>query len=500
MRQAFVCLLIATLGIAAEPPGGFYKNTTWGFKVRVPKDWSAGAVPATEMWIASKHLGKRELEAQTPKTWDRMRPEMWVIGFPKNRKVGEAYEGYEEYVKKHVDIDWGMHDFTKKTSTTIDGVKVSIFEIGPTKESREVPRKCIAWVYHFDDIDFAIHFQVFEMYFDNYESSFRGCMKSFKRIKRKRAIPGTEEDTEVVDLSKMTPEELERHERELLEKRFRSEIDALGDGWKHKRSANFLVLSNANKEFTRETTVHAEAVRAHLDKFLGDKQPGYIKPAIIRIFPNDDARNAYSKNAEGTTDILIAAGHGWEKDNALESVNRAILAAWLKGRHELLPDVVPGWMATALNKYMDMVRTKGKRIIFSHEDWDRDQIRLDIKKGEVVPVAVILGAEKGDATASSLQTRNFGYWLLTKGNRGKYKDLVRKYIAMLLVHIRTAEQEQRSKVPEDKKDSVEIDEWVAAEVKTKLPEVRQGAFDDLFQSWKPKDWAKFHKLWLSHAK
>ena len=109
--------------------------------------------------------------------------------------------------------------------------------------------------------------------------------------------------------------------------------------------------------------------------------------------------------------------------------------------------MIPGWLSVALKKYMSMVRSKGKRITFTNEDWDRDSMRLAIKKNEYTDVINLIGRrlkDVGDGTnldsyKREAQERSFGFWLLTKGNRGKHKHLIRNYLAALLNSIQTHE-------------------------------------------------------------
>ena len=89
MRYAWLALTLAVLlapATAGDAAGAYFKNEAWGYKVRVPKGWRQAAMSADEEWIASKHIGKRELEAKKSKWWTREEPEMWVIGFPHVRK------------------------------------------------------------------------------------------------------------------------------------------------------------------------------------------------------------------------------------------------------------------------------------------------------------------------------------------------------------------------------------------------------------------------------
>ena len=99
MRNAWVLLVLAAAVNAGEPPGDFFENRSFGFKLRVPKDWRE--VPTDQTWIASKHLGKRELDAQRGTHWSRGTPELWVVAFPKGEdKMGNPYTDYRDFVTK----------------------------------------------------------------------------------------------------------------------------------------------------------------------------------------------------------------------------------------------------------------------------------------------------------------------------------------------------------------------------------------------------------------
>jgi hypothetical protein len=516
--------------LAGEPPGAFFKNSTWGYRVKTPKGWRQAALATDEMWVASKHLGKRELEAVKTEFWSREEPEMWVIGFPHTRKADAVkiqYRDYEDFVRRQEDfLDWseGGYDLSGKKDIKIDGVTVTTYDIKAKEGARDrAPRRVVAWVYHFDDADFAVQFKILDEHYDRYAATFRACLKSFRRIKRTRAIPGTGTGEpaapDAKELERLSPEDRERALKDATERRFRKEIDALQEGWKHQRSKHFLVLTNADPKFVRSTVAHAEAVRVHLEKFLGEKKAGYVPPGILRIFATDGERDAYQEAGGGkgglVSEVLVVFGHGYVKDNEFEGVNRALLSQWLGARHELLEDSLPDWVSVALKKYMDMVRTKGKRITFTNEDWDRDSMRLAIKKELYLPAEeLVMRGLKGhsesrpiDSGDRDLQRRSFGFWLLTKGNRGKHKNLIRDYLAALLQAIEAVEAgylaEALAKSEKDGKpdpDAPSEREWARGEAKLKLGEIRQTAFDRIFGKWGAKDWQRLTKAWLSEAK
>jgi hypothetical protein len=469
---SFVLAVLAAPSPAREAPGGFFKNEAFGYKVRVPKEWRLAALPPDEALIASKHLGKRELEAAKSRHWAREAPEMWVIAL--SHRGGPAAD-YRDFIQQQADIiAWGQgYAFTVEKDTTVGGVKVTQYEIGIAKEHRgdEAPRRVVTWVYHFDDFDFAVQFKILDEHYSDYAASFRGCLRSFKRIPRTKALPGAnvEEagggaDTEG-EQAGLSPEEQKRARQQAIERRFQQEIDDLPEGWKHRRTRGYLVLFNAAEEFVRETITHADAVLAHLEKTFG---PATVEPAILRIFATDGEREAYSMGEHGqaVTEILVVFGHGYVRDNEYEKLNRALFSRWCAARHAQLEGSLPRWLAGGMEKYMDMVRTKGRRITFANDDWLRDEMRLKISKGDYVPLEQLIGGG-----GSEDQSKSVVYWLMTKGSRGKYKNLVRTYLQHLLDGLASGAQD-----------------------------VARVARERTFDGWDAKDWSRFTKAWLGHAK
>ena len=114
MRSVVIAIVLCTAAFAGEPPGSYYVNETWGFKVKVPKGWSQAAVADDKGWIASKHLGKRDLEGRLEdRDWMTMeQPEMWVVAFPHAKAGGtqNPSESYTDYITRSSEFinfgDW----------------------------------------------------------------------------------------------------------------------------------------------------------------------------------------------------------------------------------------------------------------------------------------------------------------------------------------------------------------------------------------------------------
>ncbi|NJN14127.1 MAG: hypothetical protein HC813_00180 [Planctomycetes bacterium] len=568
IRWALFALCCFAPGLfAGDAPGGYHSDEAWGYKVRTPQGWTEAALSADENWIASKFLGKRELEAKNSQYWTRETPEMWVIGFPHARKeeVGARkvdrgdydeiqfdapYKDYKDFIKRNKNfLSWegGGYFFSKEEETEIGGVPVTQYEI-KMEQMVNTPRRVVAWVYHFEDIDFAIQFKIIEDYFPEFESGFEGCMKTLKRVKRTKALPGASRTgskiVEEIDIDRLPPEERKKALKEAVERKFKREEEALPKDWKIKRTKNYLVLYNSSDKFMNQMMSHVEVVRDHIEDLFGGVGADYVPPGIVRIFASDVEQSAYHSSTSNPWGIVrelsIVEGHGWEKDNAYESINRGIFSQWLYYRNKLLDQNMPGWLSSGLDKYFQMVRTKGRRITFSNEDWGRDQMRLSIKKGEYVPLRDLLSSGVWDAAEASgneaevisgwqrhSQAQSVVYWLMTEGNRGKYKGIVRDYLSTLIVIVEEAEAEYQAKMAKIKAEeeaakmaaeekAKEIDDeseeiaegefdagkrWeeMAKAFKEKRAEILTQSFERAFTGWDDRDWERFTKAWVNHA-
>ena len=544
---------------AGDAAGAYFTNERWGYKVRVPKGWTQAAMSADEKWIASKHLGKRPLEAKNSQYWTRETPEMWVIGFPHIRRgerrakrvegatsteliVNNPYTDYKDFIKRNRGfLTWerGGYYFSKEEETEINGVKVTQYEIAMEKMVN-TKRRVIAWVYHYDDIDFAIQFKILDDHYKGSKRGFAGCLKSFKRAERTKALPGSattgKKIVEDEDLDKLSPEERKRALEDQVKRKYQREIDALPKGWKTREFEHYLMLYNCQEKFARRTGAHAEAVRAHLDKLFGAVGDRFVPKAIIRIFSSSAEQNAYHSSTRSMWDnvqeITVVQGAGWEKDWAFGRVNSSVFSVWLYYRNKNLTSNMPSWLRSGLYKYMNMLRTKGKRIDFSNEDWDRDRMRLQITKGAYAPLKeLIAGAaakQKQDGAGSwerHQQAESLVYWLMTKGNRGKYKNLIKNYLFYLTIVVQDVQleyEEKLGKLKDEEKaakaassvdpDSEEEDEdedafdpskhqeELIALYKEKRKEILEESFKRTFGTWTDKDWKRFTKAWVGYAK
>jgi len=540
-----VALLLCAGPALPQSAGGYYKNEQWGYKVRVPDDFKEAALSASEEWIASKHTATRLLYAKRSEFYEADYPQMWVIGFPHNRqqergaKVSKddgttkitfknPYKDYKDFVKRERWFVGGGYYFAEEEEDTVHGMKVTKYVIKVEKMVSS-PYRIVAWVYHGEDIDFAVQCKVLEDYYKKYRRAFDICLNSFRRIQRTEALPGTattgKRVVEEVDESKLSPAELKKHRKEKFEKTLARETDALPDDWFIERSDHHVVMSNGSRKYAREVLQHADAIRNYLEDTFGKVGSDYVPPGIVRIFETSAELSAYHRSTttnwfDWAEQVTVSEEHArGRKSWALEPISDGVTGQYLSYRNKLLHSNMPWWFRAGLERHMRFARTKGRRVEIKPDEYDREYIKKIIKDGKAVPIKDLF-MKGDDERAYGYQCGSVISYLLTRGNRGKWRNMISKYMANLVVAIEEAQAEYEKAQGKFKADmessmidtgeetedeSGEGDEgeraWDALKkaMAERTKTIRQIAFERTFGHLKDRDWERLHRRWLSHA-
>jgi len=570
LPRLVICgLLVCAAGRlhAGEPAGKYYSNKRWGFKVRIPSHWITAALSADEEWIACKHFAKKELQAKKTIWWETSRPEMWVIGFPHARQQERGarkfedeqkrksvitfknpYKDYKDFLKRERWYAGGGYFFTEEEKGEHAGMKVTKYEIRVDKMVA-APFRIKTWVYHFPDVDYAVQFKVYEAYFRGYKKTFLTCLRSFKRIERTKALPGgaTTGDKKVfedIDEDDLTPEERAKLRRDKVLQKYQREIDNLPKGWHHRKTDHFLVMSNASKKYTKDVLRHSKAIRGYLDETFGTLGVEYVPPAIIRIFKTYPELKAYRSGtrrfwSSRVTQVLMTEG------DDLDDVNWDLTSQFFHNKNKDLDWNMPRWIDTGLNQHMSFARTKGKKVTFVFDSWDKDDLRTLLKNDEAIPLRELISGlheekDKGldlkggididklmKSSRQGTQAGSVVTYLLTKGNKGKLKGALANYMKALIAAIEEAEaeyekttdaireevereaQEKAAEKPpssdEEEEDEEESEEESEADkerakkyreaMKLKKKTIREKAFLAAFSHLTDKDWKRIDRSW-----
>jgi hypothetical protein len=167
-------------------------------------------------------------------------------------------------------------------------------------------------------------------------------------------------------------------------------------------------------------------------------------------------------------------------------------------RHPQLEETLPGWFREGLNKYMGMLRTKGKRIGFANDDWDRDEIRLQIKREAYEELHALMSrdfTDEGRANSAledqdrTRQVRVVVLWLMRQGNSGKSKNVVKDVVLAVAAELDRVEAEL-AKMPEENRPTIE----------SRRAEIRKTGWKKVLGGWDEGDWGRLTTTWLGYSK
>ena len=542
------CALLVTSAPAdaADKPGKTYKNDVWGFKVRYPNKWITVNMSSKEQWIAAKFLGRRELYGAKGEGWGET-PEMWVIAFPharkrqrgaKREKVTESltlitienpYKNYKDFVKREKRLTTeGGYYYSREDESEIGGLPVSIYEI-KVEKMVDVPRRIVTYVYHCDDVDFAIQFSLPEHHYKDWKGTIHTCMKSFRQIERTKPFPtATTTGKNIVDTEKeeaLTPEERKKRRKQAVDKFIKDEMDNLPKGWLHMSTKNFCAFSGGDKKFTKRILDHAQNVYNYLEKTFPGLGSDYVPKGLIRVFKTRAEETAFQ---EGTSSlwfgddeqILITQDTGgmlWEFSWLSSKVTRQ----WLYYKNRSLWNSMSPFLRWGLQDHMENMRpSKRKKLQYARDVGDILSMRKLINEGSARPIKDVLLKEKKPNeqgwTIGTGQTGSVMSWMLSDGNRGKLKGAITRYLTAMVRAIEVEDQkweEEEAKKRKAWKEKVEKgeaddsdepdpeDAWkdYQQRLQDKEDAIRQLSFDAAFGQITDKEWEKLDKKWRKYA-
>ncbi len=511
VAAAFLAVTLAGLpATAAEKAGSYHKNEAWGFKLRTPAKWNVIHMSTKEQWIALKAIGPRDLYGPKGEGWG-MRPEMWVVAFPHERvgrrgakpeKIGEnttlitienPYKNYKDFVKREKRLAMGSAGFyfSVEEEQERDGYQVDIFEIKAEKMT-DTPFRVMCWVWHTEYVDYAVHFKIPDNHFDDYKSTFETCAKSFKEIARTQPMPGQADTTgrNIIDVDReedMTPEQKRRKRVEDVERFILDEIGNLPKDWTCAQGKNFCVISHADKKFTKRILDHAENIRKYLEKMFPDLGSDHVPRGIIRIFKDNAEEQAFREGTrsiwfDDQEQIMISADRGFGQLWEFETVSRNVTRLWLYYKNRNLWNSMPWWLQRGLEGHMEKARpSKSKKLVFAPDTGDVLSLVRMVRSGKAVPIkGIFLGTakkkhdeekEKQDPNATPsfdpsgfmtgqefyIQTESIFHYMMTKGNKGKFKGSVVKYMTTLITAIE--EEDKKFEAEEERLRKKRLEEW-----------------------------------------
>ena len=517
---------------ATAAPGAYHEDAKFGYKIKTPREWRHIAMGADEKWISTKYLSDKAYRWMDKETGSsaEFKPVMQVIVFiddvVKKRGVeteedeegtlwislNNPYKNYEDFLKRT--YSGGGWYVSAEEEGELKGVKVTKYEIKVEKLTYTGPKRIVSWVFHTDDVDYAVQFEVLENSYKKLKSDMYACLKSFKLIKREGSMTDvtTGKSVRLKDESELSQDDRTAQRKQTESAAHNKARNALPDDWSVEEMGRFLVLNHADKKYAKKTVAHAEAIWDWLDKnfaYIGTDE--YVRRPILRICADADEENAFRSGTSWGDSLEIVThedkGSGamsWE----LEYVNNRIYEIWFNHRNGDLYSAMPYWLKSGLKQVLGTARAKGSKLEFKVDDWEREGLRESAKKEELTPPRELVTLSRDKFYENRNRQKQSAAFIrfLLEGKSKKTRKVLEDYLRNLQEVVKeTQEQEKKDRaankgtVP-DRPETEEEEEAAFKKrregFEAKESEFLQAVFDRTFGDWSDKDWARIEKLFF----
>lgn len=523
--KVLVSILALTAICTALCSAQVHKDTTYGYRITPPNKWKESSRGGASGWIVGKFISEKKDYYNDPSGWTwYFKPEMTVVAFVhevirgKNVETEEDEEGetvsitfrnpyrdYKDFLKRT--YYGGGYYFSKEEESTLKGVPVSCYEIKVEKLTRTGPRLIIAWVYHMEELDIAVQFEVLEESYTDYRNDIYKTLKSFRPIERDGPLPTGASGTSItsrLDWDKLSPEDRAAKRIEQEEKVHKETLEDLPKGWKKTKVGDILVLDSYNPKVAKELARHCQAIRKWLDEHLDFVGPDeYVRKPILKVYRAEDEWGIGIGFSGGFLDnIVIEYEHnpGWLREFNYEMVSRRVLELWFMDRNRDLYWALPHWADHGLQDLFKNSRCKGSKLQFPRDVRDNVQLKQALKKGQITPARelMMMGAEQfySGGRKSDEASALVRYLLIGPGSKNKKtKTIFYDYLKNLMDVTREIEEEEEAAGPEEKPTTEEEeDEYFKRKQngwKEKESRILEETFDRTFGGWSDKDWKSF---------
>ena len=544
-RAATVACALALCTATTQAQSGLYTHDL-GFRIRVPDDWNNVPIQIDENWIVAKFLSEKSWISKD-RDWNREHhPLMTIVVFTEDatrfqgwteqqkgdttfvRVTGLPYRDYRDYLKRN--LQDGYY-FEKEETVEAGDMEGSRFEI--LRHKSEPKLRLITCVFHGQDMDVAVEFEVLEDRLDRLRGECERALKSFRFDDRGILpnAPTTGESsrrtsdklwTEFREEWKKTDvEERHRLRQDVEEQRFARVRAATPEDWVVEESPHFLVVSHADGRFTKRMVDAAEEFREWCDDNFADLSDEYVRRNVLRVCKDDAEWEAYRFKVSGDSwaySIDDSREVVTYRDNYNGSSGRDagyffgdILQMYLADKDPYLLQYTPYWLRTGLYEYVSEAMLKGRRIEFDASDWEKEAMR-ELEREEKLETFQNL-VTLDEKRFRNLVERDHRYryqltnavrFLLGPGRRHKpLRDFLPRYFGAVIEH---AEKNRDKWKAVDATYSAETEEEEEARRKERddrYAERREAIHEAITKSvfdLSEKDWARIERAYAKFAR
>lgn len=483
MQFRIVSSLVASLVLGAlspcagQDPKGFYVNEELGFRVKVPEEWSEIPVRIDENWIVSKFLSKKTWLSKSKEWNEEHRPLMTVIVFTEDatrfkgwaqqqrgnttftRITDLPYRDYQDYLKRNLA---NGYFFQVEETGESAGTKLDRFEI--LQHKRDPAKRLLAWVFHGEDMDVAIEFEVLEDRIDRLRAVCEQSLASFRfdeggKLRSKGPSTGPADAaladsklwTEFRDEWKKAPRK-ERHRlrKDVEERRFEKLRETTPESWTITESKHFLVISHADPKTTKRMTDSIETFREWCNETLGELTDEYVRRGVLRICADDAEYMAYFKGSgdswtfsSGEDREIVTYKDGYAGSSGLGAgeLFDDILEMYLADLDPLLLMYTPSWLRAGMVDFVTSANIKGNELDFRVDDYEREELKELERQGKLKTLRELMTLDEeaywkevstGRRTRSQL-TNAFRFLIGPARSQPQLKHFLFNYLTAVIV-------------------------------------------------------------------
>lgn len=536
-------LVLGLASLALVIGGADHVDTRFGYKISPPKDWTAIPVKLDEGWLVAKFLSdKTYFYTEKGGGWTHEhKPELMAIAFihavtakrgPEVEEEGDAtvvtwrnrYKDYKDFLAQT--YTGGGYYVSKEEERVHDGVRVTELEIKVEKLTYNGPKRIVTWIYHLDELDLALQFEVLENQYDKLSKLLDRTLRSFEEVVRTEPLPTEQRSAGGVVLTVSEMDELDPYERrvqriEQTRRLHEQAIATLPDGWHHKEYGDVLVISRVDKKYDQKVADQANATLAWLAEnfpFVGPEE--YVRKPILRICENREEEYSYRRGGDNSwsgSSIEIVTNK--LDDGALTSfgeVNRAVMQMWFQDRDRELYWAMPVWLEHGLAELLRNSYAKGKKLQFYKDLWNEDEVRQAVRDGVALRPRELMKLTKAELWQSNGsgfwttidQANSFVFWLVAgEGAKDKRsRDLLQSYLECLklqIVEMKEQEPEVLKSADKPKTEAEEEERFRRQQESWKEDKREQRILEDVFfrtfGSWSDSDWEQYEKAYFKSA-
>ncbi len=431
---------------------------------------------------------------------------------------GRRYKDYKDYLA--ATYRGGGYYFSVEEQSEQDELPITQYEIKVEKLANSGPKRIVTRIYHLEDVDIAVQFEVLEDSYDKLDRTLARSFDSFKQIPRTASLPqdqaaGMSVRISFGDLISLTPQQRVEKRKLSEQQQHDQAIANLTEGWTSERMGSFLVLSHTDAKYAKRAVDHGESVLKFLEAtfpYVGPEE--YVRAPILRICRDYDELSAFFSGSGSWSfnnlEITLAKSENFIGAWEFNGLSQQLAQHWFSEKDVELWSACPEWLQFGITSLIGESSEKSGRLDFQPEQFTRDRLREIAREDRATHVRALMhmtmedffggsGMDGWDRTKEAQALVEF--LLVGKGSKGSTKNLIHDYLANLRLVIaeRSAQNSADTdgasgfETPETEEEEAELLRKRRESWRSRERELLEELSRRTFAGWSTQDWDKLDK-------